>query len=80
MLYGMTGLAAEALGIDDELGTLSPGKIADYGGARWRPEHRYFTPLQRVHLVIKDGRDRGARWRTDVVMTSNTVKEVDNRW
>jgi imidazolonepropionase-like amidohydrolase len=55
MLYGITGLAAEALGIDDEVGTLSPGKIADLVVLDGDPSTD-ITALQRVHLVIKDGR------------------------
>jgi imidazolonepropionase-like amidohydrolase len=55
MLYGITGLAAEALGIEDELGTLRPGKIADLVVLNGDPSTD-ITALQRVHLVIKDGR------------------------
>ena len=55
MLYGATGLAAEALGIDEDLGTLSPGKIADIVVLDGDP-CADITALQRVHLVIKDGR------------------------
>ncbi len=55
MLYGVTGLAAEALGIDEDLGTLSPGKIADVVVLDGDPVAD-ITALQRVHLVIKDGK------------------------
>ena len=55
MLYGVTGLAAQALGIDEELGTLSPGKIADIVVLDGDPGVD-ITALQRVHQVIKDGR------------------------
>lgn len=54
MLYGVTGLAAEALGIDEVVGTLSPGKIADLVVLDGDP-CTDITALQRVHLVIKDG-------------------------
>ncbi len=54
-LYGVTGLATEALGIDDELGTLNPGKIADIVVLDGDPMTD-ITALQRVHLVIKDGK------------------------
>lgn len=55
MLYGVTGLAAEALGIDEYVGTLSPGKMADLVVLDGDPSAD-ITALQRVHLVIKDGK------------------------
>lgn len=55
MLYGVTGLAAEALGIEDDVGTLSPGKIADLVVLDGDP-CTDITALQRVHLVIRDGK------------------------
>jgi imidazolonepropionase-like amidohydrolase len=55
VLRGVTGLAAEALGLADRLGSLAPGKAADVvivDGDPWLD----ITAMQRVHTVIKDGK------------------------
>lgn len=54
VIYGMTGLAAEALGIEDQLGTLETGKLADItiiDGDPWEN----IGCLKNVHKVIKGG-------------------------
>jgi imidazolonepropionase-like amidohydrolase len=54
VLYGATGLAAEALGLADRLGTLQPGKLADLVIVDGDPL-RDIAALQRVHMVVKGG-------------------------
>jgi imidazolonepropionase-like amidohydrolase len=65
VLYGVTGLAAEALGMADEIGTLAPGKRADLVIVDGDPLTD-ISAMQRVHTVIKDGavvvRQGGMLW------------------
>jgi enamidase len=64
VLYGVTGLAAQAVGMADRLGTLAPGKLADIVVVDGNPLTD-MTTMGRMHMVIKDGqilgRD-GALW------------------
>lgn len=54
VLSGVTGLAAEALGMADQLGTLGPGKLADIVIVDGNPLTD-IAAMQRIHTVIKDG-------------------------
>ncbi len=54
VLYGVTGLAAEACGLEDRLGTLESGKLADIVVVEGNPLVD-MTVMRQVHLVIKDG-------------------------
>jgi imidazolonepropionase-like amidohydrolase len=54
ILRGATGLAAEALGMADDLGTLTPGKLADLVVVDGDPLMD-ITAMQRIHTVVKDG-------------------------
>jgi imidazolonepropionase-like amidohydrolase len=54
VLHGVTGLAAEALGMGDAVGTLKPGKLADIVIVDGDPLTD-ITTMQRIHTVIKDG-------------------------
>ena len=54
VLTGVTGWAAEALGMGDRLGTLEPGKLADVVVVDGDPLTD-ITAMQRVHTVVKDG-------------------------
>jgi imidazolonepropionase-like amidohydrolase len=54
ILHGATGLAAEALGMADTLGTLAPGKLADIVAVDGDPLLD-ITAMQRIHTVVKDG-------------------------
>lgn len=67
VLRGVTGLAAEALGLADRVGTLAPGKLADMVIVDGDP-CADITAMQRVHTVIKDGetlvRDGAMLWPT----------------
>jgi imidazolonepropionase-like amidohydrolase len=50
-----TGLAAEALGLSDHLGSITPGKIADLVAVRGDPS-RDIKDLARTAVVFKGGR------------------------
>jgi imidazolonepropionase-like amidohydrolase len=67
VLHGATGLAAEALGMADCIGTLQPGKLADLVLVDGDPL-RDITALQRIHTVVKGGevvvRDGKMLWPT----------------
>jgi imidazolonepropionase-like amidohydrolase len=71
VLHGVTGLAAEALGIDDRVGTLAPGKLADLVIVDGNPLAD-ITAMQHVHTVIKDGeilvRDGAMVWPAPTVL------------
>jgi imidazolonepropionase-like amidohydrolase len=71
ILRGATGLAAEALGMADDLGTLAPGQRADLLVVDGDPLTD-ITAVQRIHTVIKGGevvvRDGG-------VLVSSTGEE-----
>ncbi|MGH8059979.1 MAG: amidohydrolase family protein [Candidatus Entotheonellia bacterium] len=54
ILYGVTGLAAEAVGMGDHVGTLQPGKLADLVIVDGNPLAD-ITAVQRIHTVVKDG-------------------------
>ena len=54
VLYGATGLAAEALGIEDNVGVLEAGKIADIAIVDGDP-FADITAMQRVHTVVRNG-------------------------
>jgi imidazolonepropionase-like amidohydrolase len=64
VLRGATGLAAEAVGMDDDIGTLDPGKLADIIVVEGDPLAD-ITAMQRIHTVVKGGevlvRDGGVR-------------------
>jgi imidazolonepropionase-like amidohydrolase len=54
VLRGATGLAAEAVGMDDHIGTLAPGKLADIIVVDGDPLAD-IAAMQRIHTVIKGG-------------------------
>lgn len=54
VLYGVTGLAAEACGLEDQVGTLEAGKLADIAVIDGNPLTD-MTAMRHVHLVVKDG-------------------------
>ena len=54
VLYGVTGLAAEAIGRADCVGTLEPGKLANVIIVDGDPLTN-MAAMRRVHTVIKDG-------------------------
>jgi imidazolonepropionase-like amidohydrolase len=54
VLRGATGLAAEAVGMDDHIGTLAPGKLADMVVVDGDPLTD-ITAMQRIHTVVKGG-------------------------
>ena len=72
VLRGVTGLAAEALGLADRVGTLAPGKLADLVIVDGDP-FADMTAMRRVHTVIKEGetlvRDGAMLWPTPRLAT-----------
>jgi imidazolonepropionase-like amidohydrolase len=54
VLYGVTGLAAAALGIEDEVGVLEAGKRADLILVDGDP-CTDMSAMRRIHSVVKDG-------------------------
>ena len=54
VLHGVTGLAAEALGMGDQIGTLQTGKLADLVIVDSDPLED-IRAMQRIHGVIKGG-------------------------
>jgi imidazolonepropionase-like amidohydrolase len=54
ILHGATGLAAEAVGMADHVGTLAPGKFADLVVVDGDPVTD-ISAMQRIHSVIKGG-------------------------
>ncbi len=55
VIHGATGLAAEALGIEDDLGTIEPGKLADLALVDGNP-FADMSEIARVRTVVKAGR------------------------
>jgi imidazolonepropionase-like amidohydrolase len=53
-LRSATSVGATLLGIDDKLGTLAPGKLADVIGVPGDPS-REISAVERVMFVMKDG-------------------------
>jgi imidazolonepropionase-like amidohydrolase len=54
-LLSATTNAARACGVDDKLGTIEPGKIADFIGVKGDPLER-ISSLRNVDTVVKDGK------------------------
>ena len=54
VLYGVTGLAAEAIGMEDRIGMLRPGKLADIVIVDGDPFSN-IENMQRIHTVVKQG-------------------------
>jgi imidazolonepropionase-like amidohydrolase len=54
ILYGVTGLAADAVGLADCVGILAPGMLADLVIVDGDPLAD-MTAMRRIHTVIKDG-------------------------
>jgi len=54
VLYGVTGLAAEAVGMSDTIGTLQPGKLADMVIVEGDPLAD-MKAMQRIHTVVQGG-------------------------
>ena len=55
VIHGATGLAAEALGIEDDLGTIAPGKLADLAVVEGDPLSD-MSAMADVRTVVKGGR------------------------
>jgi imidazolonepropionase-like amidohydrolase len=78
VLYGVTGRAAQAVGLADCLGTLVPGKLADLVIVDGNPLTDMKT-MRRMHMVIKDGqvlvRDGALLWpATDPMHAINSAR------
>jgi len=71
ILRGVTGLAAEAVGLADDLGTLEPGKRADLVVVDDDPLTD-INAMQRMYMVIKDGE---VVVREGAVLTSSSGHE-----
>jgi imidazolonepropionase-like amidohydrolase len=54
VLRGATGLAAEAVGMADDIGTLTPGKLADFVVVDGDPLTD-ISAMQHLHFVVKGG-------------------------
>ena len=54
VLYGVTGLAAEAVGMKDKIGTLEEGKLADVVVVDGDPLAD-ISAMERIHTVVKGG-------------------------
>jgi len=69
VLYGATGLAAEALGMEEQIGTLAVGKLADITVVDGNPLED-IARMQQVHMVVKGGavvaRDGAIVWSPSV--------------
>lgn len=69
VLYGATGLAAEALGMEQQIGTLAAGKLADIAVVDGNPLED-IARMRQVHMVVKGGavvaRDGAIVWSPSV--------------